>query len=141
MNNYTIHSTKASSAALATPQSRIVAYLIDLILFGITFGVGWLIWFFMIAERGTTPGHDLMGQQVVSAKNGDPLSLGKMALREILLKGIFATVLGSMTMFLNYILDGAFIFRDDRRAIHDHLLGTKVVQARSSTVFDKLQNL
>ena len=131
----------SSQSSLATPQSRIIAYLIDLTLFGVTFGVGWLIWFFMVAGRGTTPGHDLMGQRVVSAKTGEPLSIGRMVLRELLCKGILATVLGSMTLFINYLVDAAFMFRENRRALHDLLLGSEVVQVRSSTLLDKLQNL
>lgn len=129
------------AASLATPQSRIAAFFIDLTLFGVTFGVGWLIWFFIIAERGTTPGHDLMGQVVVNGKTGEPLSLGKMVLRELLLKGLLASILGSMTMFINYLIDGGFMFRADRRALHDYLVGSEVMQMRSSTILEKLQRL
>ena len=135
---------RASSAyhsGLATPQTRIVAFILDAVLMGALLGVGWFIWFIMIAGRGTTPGHDLMGQVIVDRKTGQPASLGKMFIRECLLKGILSMFLASMTMCINYIINGAFIFRDDRRTIHDHLLGTEVVQQRSSLLYEKLESL
>jgi hypothetical protein len=49
--------------------------------------------------------------------------------------------LASMTMFINYIVDGAFLFREDRRTIHDHLLGTDVVQSRTTSLLEKLKSL
>ena len=128
-------------SGLATPQTRIVAFILDAVLMGVLLGVGWFIWFIMIAGRGTTPGHDLMGQVIVDRKTGQPASLGKMFIRECLLKGILSMLLASMTMCINYIVNGAFIFREDRRAIHDHLLGTEVVQQRSTLLYEKLESL
>ena len=150
-NSYTDHSSASRNSAsrispvsqndLATPQTRIVAFILDAILMGLLLGIGWFIWFVMVAGRGTTPGHDLMGQIIVDRKTGQPLSFGKMLIRECLLKGILSMLLASMTMFISYIVDGAFIFRDERRALHDYLIGTEVIQERSSILFEKLQSL
>ena len=134
-------STTHTRRNLASPQSRLVAYLLDAILMGATFGIGWFIWFLLIAGRGTTPGHDLMGQKVVDVITGIPLSVGKMFLRECIVKGILSMITASFTMFLNYLIDGAFIFRDDRRTVHDHLLGSEVIQERNSALFERLQRL
>lgn len=126
---------------LATPQTRAIAFILDAVLMGLLLGVGWFIWFLMIAGRGTTPGHDLMGQVIVDAKSGKPATFGKMFIRECLVKGILSMFLASMTMFINYIVDGAFLFREDRRTLHDHLIGTDVVQSRTTTLLEKLESL
>ena len=128
-------------AELATPQTRIIAFILDAVLMAALLGVGWFIWFLMIAGRGTTPGHDLMGQVIVDAKTGKPASFGKIFIRECLIKGLLSMFLASVTMLINYIVDGAFLFRDDRRTVHDHLLGTKVVQSRRTALLDTLQSL
>ena len=129
------------SSELATPQTRIIAFILDAVLMGALLGVGWFIWFLMIAGRGTTPAHDLMGQVIIDVKTGKPASFGKVFIRECLVKGLLSMVLASMTMFINYIVDGAFLLRDDRRTVHDHLLGTKVVQSHRTALLDKLQSL
>ncbi len=151
MNNYSYNSYNSNNSTpsfspspyrnnLATPESRLVAYLLDAVLIGATFGVGWFIWLLLIGGRGTTPGHDLMGQKVVDIKTGETLTLGKMLLRECAVKGVLSMLIASFTFFLTYIIDGAFIFRDDRRTLHDHLLGTEVIQERNSAVLDKLKS-
>ena len=150
MNNYTGKNYSGqftstphtySRSELATPQTRIIAYILDAVLMAALLGVGWFIWFVMIAGRGTTPGHDLMGQVIVDKKTGQPASFGKMIIRECFIKGILQMLLASFTMFINYLIDGALIFREDRRALHDHVMGTEVIQDRNSALFDKLQNL
>jgi uncharacterized RDD family membrane protein YckC len=145
-NSFTEHTSPhrispAPQSGLATPQTRIVAFILDAILMGLLLGIGWFIWFVMIAGRGTTPGHDLMGHVIIDRKTGQPASFGRMLIRECFLKGILSMFLASLTMFINYIIDGAFIFREDRRAIHDYLIGTEVIQERSSALFEKLQSL
>ena len=132
---------KSKRAALATPQCRLIAFVLDGALISITLGVGWIIWFIAIADRGTTPGYDLMGQTIVDHKTGKPLKLGKMLVRELLVKGVLAWIIASFTMFINYIVDGVFIFREDRRSVHDLIMGTDVVQDRSSAILEKLQSL
>ena len=133
--------TFSKHQALATPQHRLISFILDAVLFSITFGVGWIIWFLAIAVRGTTPGHDLMGQKIVDHRTGRPLRLGRMLVREFLIKGIFTWLIASFTMCINYIVDGAFIFRDDRRTVHDLILGTDVIQDRNSELLKKLQSL
>jgi len=136
-----IHTSKPKSRpTLATPQSRLIAYILDGAIFGCTLGVGWIIWFFTLAGRGTTPGHELMGHQVRDIRTGLPASAAKMVIRECIVKGVISWTLASFTALLNYVIDGAMIFREDRRAVHDHLLGTEVVQIRKETIFEKLRS-
>jgi len=135
------HNSKSNSRpTLATPQSRLIAYILDGAIFGCTLGIGWIIWFFSLAGRGTTPGHELMGHQVRDIRTGLPASAAKMVIRECIVKGVVSWTFASFTLLLNYVFDGAMIFRQDRRAAHDHLLGTEVIQVRALTIFDKLQS-
>lgn len=115
---------------LATPQSRLIAFALDSIIFSLTLGIGWLIWFFAISSRGVTPGHDLLGHQVVDARTQEPLSAGKMIIRECLLKGVLNWFLASILFFINYLVNGALIFRGEGRAVHDYLISSQVIQIR-----------
>lgn len=115
---------------LAAPQSRLIAYILDATIFGFTLGVGWFIWFLIIADRGTTPGHELMGHQVVKVEGGRPLTIREMLVREIFVKGILIWIVASFTMFLAPIADCALIFRSGNRTGHDYIVGSEVIQVR-----------
>jgi hypothetical protein len=124
---------------VATPQSRLIALLIDALIFGVGFGVVWLIWFITLADRGTTPGHHLMGQIVVDVDTGQSFGWKKMVIREILIKGVGHWVLGSFLFMANYIVDGVFIFNHNHRTLHDHVVGSKVIQISNKTIINKLK--
>ena len=126
-----------TSGEIATPQSRLIALLLDALIFGLGFGVVWIIWFVLLADKGTTPGHHLMGQIVVDLNTGTPLSWKKMIIREVLLKGLLHWVLGSILFMTNYIIDGAFIFREGHRTLHDMVIGSQVVQRSGKTIINK----
>jgi uncharacterized RDD family membrane protein YckC len=124
---------------LATPQSRLIALLLDGLIFGLGFGVIWLIWFITLAERGTTPGHHLMGHTIVDVKTGKALGWKKMVLREVFIKGVLHWVLGSFLFMVNYIIDGVFIFTASQRTLHDLLVGSHVIQSSSATIMQKFK--
>jgi len=124
---------------LATPQSRLIAFLIDALIFGLGFGVLWIIWFITLADKGTTPGHYLMGQEIVDAKSGELFGWKKMVIREILIKGILQWIIGSFIFMINYIIDGAFIMTSDQRTLHDMAVGSQVIQRSDKTIIRKLK--
>ena len=124
---------------LATPQSRLIALILDALIFGLGFGVIWIIWFVTLADKGTTPGHHLMGQVVIDAETGSPLGWKRMAVREILFKGLLHWVLGSFLFMANYIVDGAFVFTSKQRTLHDVMVGSQVVQHSDKTILRKLK--
>jgi uncharacterized RDD family membrane protein YckC len=80
---------------------------------------------YLLAKRGQTIGKVLVGTRIVSAETGELLPFGKLVgLRYIPLwiVGLIPGVGIALT-----ILDSLFIFRDDRRCIHDLIAGTKVI--------------
>lgn len=124
---------------LATPQSRLIALIIDALIFGFGFGVIWIIWFINLADKGTTPGHHLMGQVVVDAETGVPFGWKKMVIREVLIKGVLHWILGSFLFMANYIVDGAFILTSSQRTLHDLAVGSQVIQRSDKTIIKKLK--
>jgi hypothetical protein len=124
---------------LATPQSRLLALLLDALIFGLGFGVVWIIWFITLAEKGTTPGHHLMGQIVIDAETGIPFGWKKMVIREVLIKGALHWILGSFLFMANYIVDGAFILTSKQRTVHDMIVGSQVIQRSDKTIIHKLK--
>ena len=130
--------TKTAIGVPATPQSRLIALILDGLIFGLGFGVIWIVWFITLADKGTTPGHHLMGQTVVDVSTGETFGWKKMAIRELLIKGVLHWVLGSFLFMTNYIIDGAFIFRSSQRTLHDLLVGSQVIQSSEKTIIHKL---
>lgn len=124
---------------LATPQSRLIALILDALIFGLGFGVVWVIWFINLADKGTTPGHHLMGQVVVDAESGESFGWKKMVVREVLIKGLLHWILGGFLFMINYIIDGAFIFGKSQRTLHDVAVGSQVIQRSSKTIIGKLK--
>ena len=124
---------------LATPQSRLIAFLIDAAVFGFGLGIIWIIWFITLAEKGTTPGHYLMGQVVVDAKTGQLFGWKKMVVREVLIKGFLNWLLGSFVFMANYIVDASFIFTSRQRTLHDLMVGSQVIQYSDKTIIKKLK--
>ena len=82
---------------------------------------------YLLTRYGQTVGKLLVGTRIVNYENGQLLPFGKVVgLRYILIMII------SQIPFIGGIfslLDGLFIFRQDKRCIHDLIAGSKVVEA------------
>ena len=124
---------------LATPQSRLIAFVIDAAIFGFGLGIVWIVWFITLAEKGTTPGHYLMGQVIVDAKSGEVFGWKKMVVREVLIKGLLHWILGGILFMVNYIIDASFIFTSSRKTLHDLMIGSQVIQCSDKTIIKKLK--
>jgi len=113
---------------LATPQARLGAYLVDIGLLIVTLLIGWLIWSFFTWQTGQTPAKRLMKQVVIDGKTGQPFSWVQMLLREFVLKGVAGGIASSATSGVTFVIDSLFIFREDRKTVHDMILNSRVIQ-------------
>jgi uncharacterized RDD family membrane protein YckC len=81
------------------------------------------------ARNGQTWGKQLAGIRVVRT-NGVPMDFTHSAIREVLVKGLGLGIASSMVPLLPYLLDALWpLWDDEHRAIHDMVVGTRVVEA------------
>lgn len=89
-------------------------------------GVFLLLHGFLLATAGQTIGKRLLGTRMVDARTGARPPFMKM----FLLRYVILGLLGS-TAFVGHLValvDALFIFRRDRRCLHDLMAGTRVVK-------------
>ena len=120
--------TIAMVKPLASPQARLGAYLVDIGLAIVTLFIGWLIWSFFTWQYGQTPAKRLMKQVVVNTKTEQPLTFTQMLLREAVVKWVAGGLASSASNGITWVVDSLFIFRDDRRTVHDLIVSSKVIQ-------------
>ena len=138
--------TQHQSATLASRKRRFAGFIIDQLILNFTFGVGWLIWFLIIAGRCQTPAKQLLSLRVVR-EDGRSASYGWMLLREIvakliifvvpiLLLGVIGVVVGGAAgtafAFLGYAITLIVVplwcvWDKNRQALWDKALRTLVV--------------
>ncbi len=113
---------------LASVQARLGSFLLDLGLLIVTFFIGWAIWNLSTWQTGQTPAKRMLRQVVVDAKTGEVFSWSRMALREFAVKGAAGNIAGGASNGITYVIDSLFVFREDRRTVHDLIVGSKVIQ-------------
>ena len=142
----------------ADRMKRLVATSLDGLVFGVTaamaFGLGFLsgtgfhwgvgllsglglmsiVWVgmlvcqcYLLAIRGQTVGKIVMGLRIVRFEDGGNPGFVKAVLLRTFLWAIITAVpvVGTLVGVVGIL----FIFRDDQRCLHDHLAGTRVVNA------------
>jgi uncharacterized RDD family membrane protein YckC len=82
----------------------------------ITLGCAYYVFFW--TRFGATPGKMVLKLKVVTAQGG-PLSVGRALGR------YFAYILSAFTLCIGYIIAG---FDSQKRALHDHICGTRVIK-------------
>jgi len=75
----------APTIVLASRGQRLAGHTLELVLFALTLGVGWVFWFASTGRGGQTPAKRLLGMRVVDGE-GRPASLRRMVARDVLLK-------------------------------------------------------
>jgi len=95
--------------------------LVSMILFLVLHG-------YLLQKYGQTIGKRIVGTRIVSSADNQIIQLGKVfSLRYVPIQ--LASVIPVLGTFLP-IIDVLFIFREDRRCLHDLIAGTKVVKVR-----------
>jgi len=110
---------------------RILASLLNSVFFIVTLGIGWIIWWFIVAPRGQNPGKAVVGLRVIRV-NGNAVKTGGMFVRGLVGFGL-QYMLGFMTLGIASLLDSLWIFWDkNAQTLHDKAVDTVVVKAKGS---------
>lgn len=115
------------SGQLSSVGRRFGAYMLDLLLSLVTLFIGWFIWFLAIAESGQTPGKSLMNMYTVDATTGQRIGFGRMAARELLLKGVVGYVIMALTSGFAIPLMAWLLWDHTRQQLWDKPVNTVVV--------------
>jgi uncharacterized RDD family membrane protein YckC len=111
------------TVVMATRLSRLGSAIVNALLFVLTLGIGWIIWWFIVAPRGQNPGKAVVGLRVIRT-DGRAATTGPMFVRGLL---------GIVLSFVPLYLDDLWLLWDrDAQTLHDKLAGTVVVKAKGS---------
>lgn len=112
---------------LAGPGRRLLGFALEVLLFAVTLGVGWLIWSLYEWRRGRTPAKRLLRLRVVDAVSGEPAGLRVMALRQGVYGLGIVGLFGALTLGLGWAIAAAFVLSPTRQAMWDRLAFTTVL--------------
>lgn len=84
----------------------------------------------LLTTRGQTVGKRIIGVRIVTVAENENPGFGKAVGLRWLVPGIITFILNFVPPlgFIFFVVDSCFIFRADRRCIHDLIAGTKVVK-------------
>jgi uncharacterized RDD family membrane protein YckC len=111
------------TVVMAGRGERILSWLVNILLFILTLGVGWIIWWFFVAPKGQNPGKAVTGLRVIRT-NGDAVTTGGMFVR-----GLAGFLAGLLPLYLD---DLWMLWDRDAQTLHDKLVNTVVVKAKGS---------
>ena len=80
----------------ASPGRRLGGWALDGLVFGATFAIGWLIWFLIVAQRGQTPGKQMLGMYIMR-EDGSRAGGWYTILREIVIKGGYNLAISALS--------------------------------------------
>ncbi len=102
-----------------TVQEQFITFLIGL-------GAYFVVNGYLLAKRGQTIGKFTLGIKIVSSENSQLLPLWKL----IFLRYLPESLIGYIPIvgLLLFTINALFIFRKDKRCIHDFIAGTKVIK-------------
>lgn len=112
---------------LVSPGGRLGAQLLDGLLIFVTAGIGWLIWAVLVFDQGRTPARQLLGHVVADAATGEPVTWARMAVREVVLKGLLGYFASAFTCGIYYFADSLMVFGQRYQTLHDRIAGTIVI--------------
>jgi uncharacterized RDD family membrane protein YckC len=111
------------TVVMAGRGERLLGWFVSGLILFLTLGIGWIIWWFIVAPRGQNPGKALVGIRVIRT-NGDAVRTGGMFVRG--LAGILAGI-------IPFYLDDLWLLWDrDAQTLHDKFVNTVVVRAAGS---------
>ena len=134
-----VPANSGSPMRYASFQHRLGALVLDAVLMGLTLGIGWLIWSFVVWGNGQTPAKQILKIRVYNAETGRVVSWGHMALREALLGwwfglstafGILSLLtfgIGGLAFIAWFVVEIVFYFTKNSRTLRDLWVKTAVI--------------
>jgi len=105
-------------------------YLLEGVLFVVTLGLGWIIWFIFTSKTGQTPAKRLLNTYAINIETGRNIGRGDSWLREVVVKWLAIGIANGFTSGLFGLLDMIWLFFDkDRQTLHDKVLKQVIVYA------------
>ena len=98
----------------------------EVLLFPLTLGVGWLVWSLVLYSRAQTPAKQLLGLRVFRRSTASPATWVRMALRELVAKPLGSLVCGLTVGVLYFML----LWDANTQEVWDKLADTVVVDDR-----------
>ena len=111
---------------MAARGERILSWLLNIILFVVTLGIGWIIWWFIVAPRGQNPGKAVTGLRVIRA-NGDAVTTGGMFVR-----GLVGIAFELVSGIASLVDDLWMLWDKNAQTLHDKVVNSVVVKANGS---------
>ena len=114
----------------ASFQHRLGAYALDIAISALTFGIGWLIWSFIVWGEGQTPGKKILKIRVRNFDTGAVATWGHMAVRELLVPLAVAIAVGltsGLAAVAWVVLEIVFYYTKNNRTLRDYWVETAVI--------------
>ena len=67
-------------------------------------------------------------QVVVDSRTNQPFTWVKMLLREAVVKWAAGGIASGASNGITFVIDSLFVFREDRKTVHDMIVQSKVIQ-------------
>ena len=119
------------SVMLASRWRRLAEYLLDSLLFVVTFGVGWLIWMHFTAQTSQSPAKRLLNTYIVVQREADLASYERVWVRDVVVLWLlFGILLSSLSGGIVPLVDMLWILFDpQKQTLHDKVVDTVIVYA------------
>ena len=114
----------------ASFQHRLGAYALDIAISALTFGIGWLVWSFIVWGDGQTPGKKILKIRVRNFDTGAVATWGHMAVRELLVPLAVAIAVGltsGLAAVAWIVLEIVFYYTKNNRTLRDYWVKTAVI--------------
>jgi len=106
---------------------RFGAFALDTLLSIVTCGIGLLIWSIVLWQQGTSPAKKMLGLVVIDTTTGEPASVGKMAMRELVGKTLLSSISFGITTLVGAIM---ILSNNKRQGIWDQIASTTVCRVK-----------
>lgn len=104
--------------------------MLESILFIVTLIVGWFVWLYFTAKTSQSPAKRLLNVYILDTHTEQPITAGRVWVREVLVKNILFGILGNITFGIARLADYLWVFfGEDRQSLHDKIVSTVVVYA------------